>query len=53
MLSLSEDLAKKVGAYLQIATDKDKPVFAITSNFLKCNPCITQKIKRINTNSTF
>ena len=38
MLSLSEDLAKKVGDYIQIATDKGKPIFAITSNFLKCNP---------------
>ena len=41
MLALDKKLAKKIGEHYIIAHDKKgKPVFAITSNYLKCRPCI-------------
>ena len=41
MLALDAKLAKHIGEYYQIAVDrKKKPVFVITSNYLKCKPCI-------------
>ena len=41
MLSLDPKLAKKVGDYFPIAIDdKQDHVYAITSNYMKCRPCI-------------
>ena len=41
MLALDKQVAKKIGEHYIIAHDKKgKPVFAITSNYLKCKPCI-------------
>ncbi len=41
MLALDKKLAKKIGEHYIIAHDKKgKPVFAVTSNYLKCRPCI-------------
>ena len=41
MLALDPKLAKKIGEHHIIAYEKKKnPVFAITSNYLKCRPCI-------------
>ena len=41
MLALDKKLAKKIGEHFTIAHDKKgKPVLAITSNYLKCRPCI-------------
>ena len=41
MLALDKKLAKKIGEHYIIAHNKKgKPVFAITSNYLKCRPCI-------------
>ena len=41
MLSVSKALAEKIGEYVQIAIDKKKEgVYAITSNYLDCDPCI-------------
>ena len=40
MLALDAKLAKKIGEHHQIAVEGKKPVFVITSNYLKCRPCI-------------
>ena len=41
MLSLDPKLASKIGNYFPIAIDSQlSHVYAITSNFLKCRPCI-------------
>ena len=41
MLALDPKLAKKIGEYYIIAHEKKgKPILAITSNYLKCRPCI-------------
>ena len=43
MLSLDKKLADKIGSFI-IANEgtgaKKKPIHAITSNYLKCKPCI-------------
>ena len=44
MLSLDKKLADKIGSNFIIANEgtgsKAKPIHAITSNYLKCKPCI-------------
>ena len=40
MLALDPKLAKKIGEHHIIANEGKNPVFAITSNYLKCRPCI-------------
>ena len=41
MLALDPKLAKKIGEHYIIAHEKKgKPILAITSNYLKCRPCI-------------
>ena len=40
MLALDKKLAKRIGEHYQIANQDGKPIFAITSNYLKCRPCI-------------
>ena len=44
MLAIDEKSAKKIGSYFQIAVQgkgaKRKPIFAVTSNYLRCKPCI-------------
>ena len=41
MLALDPKVAKKIGEYYIIAHEKKgKPILAITSNYLKCRPCI-------------
>jgi len=40
MLALDKKLAKRIGEHFQIAVEAGKPIFAITSNYLKCRPCI-------------
>ena len=44
MLSLDKKLADKIGSNFIIAHEgsgtSKKPIFAITSNYLKCKPCI-------------
>ena len=40
MLALDAKLAKKIGEHHQIAVEGKNPVFVITSNYLKCRPCI-------------
>mgnify|MGYP001494556862 CR=1 FL=1 len=40
MLALDPKLAKKIGEHHIIAYEGKNPVFAITSNYLKCRPCI-------------
>ena len=40
MLSIDKKLADKIGDNFIIAREDDKPIYAITSNYLKCKPCI-------------
>ena len=41
MLALDKQLAKKIGEHYILAHEgKGKPLYAITSNYLKCKPCI-------------
>ena len=40
MLALDPKLAKKVGEHYIVAFEAKKPILAITSNYLKCRPCI-------------
>lgn len=41
MLALDKQMAKKIGEHYILALEgKGKPIYAITSNYLKCKPCI-------------
>ena len=40
MLSLDKKLADKIGSNFIIANEGKKSIYAITSNYLKCKPCI-------------
>ena len=40
MLSLDKKLADKIGSNFVIANEGKKPIYTITSNYLKCKPCI-------------
>ena len=40
MIALDAKQAKHIGEYFQVATEGKKPIFIITSNYLKCKPCI-------------